>query len=140
MAAATEDGEYFTVHSLRQKGVESKLDDLGFDDLFYAWILAMHPDFAYQRVFGSIVLLKTNESTFTSTRDFLRWLLSDYDSVDADDFISDCQENYGIAIPNRSEITEAISGTDMYYDPIMGRIYSDKSIYYDELSDEPDDE
>ena len=140
VAAATEDGEYFTVYSLRQKGVESKLDDLGFDDLFYAWILAMHPDFAYQRVFGSIILLKTNESTFTSTRDFLRWLLSDYDSVDADDFISDCQENYGIAIPNRSEITEAISGTDMYYDPIMGRIYSDKSIYYDELSDEPDDE
>ena len=87
-----------------------------------------------------ISLLKTNESTFTSKRDFLRWLLSDYDSVDADDFISDCQENYGIAIPNRSEITEAISGTDMYYDPIMGRIYSDKSIYYDELSDEPDDE
>jgi len=140
VAAATEDGEYFTVYSLRQKGVESKLDDLGFDDLFYAWILAMHPDFAYQRVFRSIILLKTNESAFTSTRDFLRWLLSDYDSVDADDFISDCQENYGIAIPNRSEITEAISGTDMYYDPIMGRIYSDKSIYYDELSDEPDDE
>ena len=140
VAAATEDGEYFTMYSLRQKGVESKLDDLGFDDLFYAWILAMHPDFAYQRVFRSIVLLKTNESAFTSTRDFLRWLLSDYDSVDADDFISDCQENYGITIPNRSEITEAISGTDMYYDPIMGRIYSDKSIYYDELSDEPDDE
>ena len=63
----------------------------------------MHPDFAYQRVFRSIVLLKTNESAFTSTRDFLRWLLSDYDSVDADDFISDCQENYGITIPNRSK-------------------------------------
>lgn len=140
VAAATEDGEYFTVYSLRQKGLESKLDGLGFDDLFYAWILAMHPDFAYQRVFGSIILLKTNESAFTSTRDFLRWLLSDYDSVDADDFISDCQENYGITIPSRFEITEAISGTDMYYDPIMGRIYSDKNVYYDELSDEPDDE
>lgn len=139
-AAATEDGEYFTVYSLRQKGVESKLDDLGFDDLFYAWILAMHPDFAYQRVFGSIVLLKTNESAFTSKRDFIRWLLSDYDSVDVDDFMSDCRDNYGITIPERFEITEAISGTDMYYDPIMNRIYSDKSIYYDDLSDDLSDE
>lgn len=140
VAAATVDGEYFTVYSLLQEGLESKLDDLGFDDLFYAWILAMHPDFAYQRVFGSVVLLKTSESAFTSTRDFLRWLLSDYDSVDIDDFISDCRENYGITIPSRFEITEAISGTDMYYDPIMNRIYSDKSIYYDELSDELADE
>ena len=37
-------------------------------------------------------------------------------------------------------ITEAISGTDMYYDPIMNRIYSDKSIYYDDLSDDLSDE
>ena len=132
-----EEGMCFTMHSLREAGFVSELDDLGFDDYFYAGILAMDPRFMWQHVFGVIVLsLKTGRSEeIISKKSFLIYALSKYDSVDLDDFISDCLEEYGINISDRYEITRAIAGTDMYYDSIMAKVYRNKNCYYAEFDD-----
>ena len=132
-----EEGTCFTMHSLRKAGFVSELDDLGFDDYFYAGILAMDPRFMWQHVFGGIVLsLKTGRSEeIISKKSFLIYALSKYDSVDLDDFIIDCLEEYGINISDRYEITRAIAGTDMYYDSIMAKVYRNKNCYYAEFDD-----
>ena len=59
----------------------------GFDDYFYAGILAMDPRFMWQHVFGVIVLsLKTGRNEeIISKKSFLIYALSKYDSVDLDD-------------------------------------------------------
>ena len=53
-----EDDEYFTIHSIKELNVTSKLDELGFDDFFFANILAMSQKFQYTQVFGNLVLYK----------------------------------------------------------------------------------
>ena len=132
-----EEGTCFTMHSLREAGFVSELDDLGFDDYFYAGILAMDPRFMWQHVFGAIVLsINTGRNEkIISKKSFLIYALSKYDSVDLDDFISDCLEEYGINISDRYEITRAVAGTDMYYDSIMAKVYRNKNCYYAEFDD-----
>ena len=44
-------------------------------------------------------------------------------------------EEYGVRIPERYEVMEAISNTDFYYDRIMDKLYKNKSIYYEEFDD-----
>ena len=128
---------YFTMHSLREMGFKSKLDELGFDDYFYANILAMDPRFAWQYVFGNIVLFsKTNQKDDNiSKKSFLLYTLSKYDSIEIDDFIADFLEEYGMEIPSRYEINRAIAGTEFYYDSIMDKVYRNKDIYYSDFDD-----
>ena len=132
-----EEQSYFTMHSLRKMGFNSKLDELGFEDYFYSNILAMDTRFAWQYVFGNIVLFsKTNQNDDTiSKKSFLLYALSKHDSVDVDDFIADFLEEYGMEIPSRYEINRAIAGTEFYYDSIMDKVYRNKDIYYSELDD-----
>ncbi len=132
-----EERSYFTMHSLREMGFKSKLDELGFDDYFYANILAVDPRFAWQYVFGNIVLFsKTNQKDDNiSKKSFLLYTLSKYDSIEIDDFIADFLEEYGMEIPSRYEINRAIAGTEFYYDSIMDKVYRNKDIYYSEFDD-----
>ena len=88
----------------------------------------------------AIVLTKKSESTanMISKKDFFLHALSHYDSIEIDDFISDCYENYGIVIDSRDgryDIMSAIEGSDFYYDSIMGKFYRNKDYYYAEFDD-----
>lgn len=132
-----ETGVFFTIHSLKGAGFESDLDDLGFDDYFYASILAMDSRFSWQRIFGEIVLLlKAGSGDETiSKKTFFYYMLSKYDSVDLEDFIGDCLEEYGIKISDKYEINNAIKDTEFYYDSIMDKIYKNKNYYYAEFDD-----
>lgn len=130
-----EDDEYFTVYSLRELNISSKLDELGFDDIFFENVLAMSQKFQYTRVFGKFVFYKGNAEQNISKKSFVLSLISRYNSVDIDQFKDDCSDVYGVIIPERSEITRVILGTDFYYDEIMDKIYRNKSFYYSEFDD-----
>lgn len=130
-----DESEFFTIYSLHESGFNSKLDELGFDDSFYAGILSMYPAFSYQRIFGTVVLKVDSNNELFSKKTFILSQLSKYDSVDTYEFIDDCYSEFGISIPNKYDITEAISGTDFYYDSIMDKFYKNKSYYYNELDD-----
>lgn len=131
---AVEDETYFTAYSL-QGVVSSKLDDLGFDELFYGALLSASGLFGYVRSYGSFILYKGQNTRYVSKDSFIVSLLSAYDSVELDDFIADCKEQYGVSITDRYDVTGALSGTDFYYDNIMGKIYRNKSYYYSEFDE-----
>ena len=131
---AVEDETYFTAYSL-QGVVSSKLDDLGFDELFYGALLSASGLFGYVRSYGSFILYKGQNTRYVSKDSFIVSLLSAYDSVELDDFIADCKEQYGVAITDRYDVTRAIAGTEFYYDSIMGKIYRNKSYYYSEFDE-----
>lgn len=131
---AVEEETYFTAHSL-QGVVSNKLDDLGFDELFYGALLSVSGLFGYVRSYGSFILYKGQNIRSVSKDSFIVGLLGAYDSVELDDFIADCKEQYGIRIMDRYDVTRAISGTDFYYDSIMGKIYRNKSYYYSEFDE-----
>lgn len=126
---------YFTMQSLKDDGFSHELEDLGFDDIFYAGILAMSPLFCYQKVCGNMVLYSGGDKKLFSSKTFIQNLLEEYDAVDVDDFIDDVYKKYGIKIPEKYDVTRAVSGTGMYYDNIMNKIYSSKSLYYSDLDD-----
>lgn len=121
---------YFTMRSLREDGFSHKLEDLGFDDIFYAGILAVSPFFCFQRAYGNIVLYSGSDNKLFSIKAFIRNLLEEYDAIDIDDFMDDVYEKYGIKIPAKYDVTSAVLGTEMYYDGIMNKIYSNKALYY----------
>ena len=129
-----EDETYFTAHSL-QDVVSSKLDGLGFDEPFYGALLSVSGLFGYVRSYGSFILYKGQNTRYVSKDSFIVSLLGAYDSVELDDFIADCKEQYGVSITDRYDVTRAISGTDFYYDSIMGKIYRNKSYYYAEFDE-----
>lgn len=132
-----EDGEYFNMHTLREKGFVTSLDRLGFEDVFLTEILTEDPRFAWQRVFGSTVLCRNPESKSFEIRDFLFALLSEYESIELDEFLDILRSDYGIAEPNPYKITELVreDSTAFYYDAIMKTIYRDKSSYLSEFDD-----
>ena len=126
---------YFTIHSLRNDGFVSKLDDLGFDDSFYASILATYPRLRYQQIFGTGVLYKGDNLSVISKKSFIISLVEQYDSISVDEIMEECLSQYGIKIPNAYDIKEAIVDTKMYYDPIMGKVYRNKEYYYADIDD-----
>ena len=128
---------YFTMQSLRNNGFSHELDALGFDDIFYAGILAVSPFFSYQRVYGNIVLYSGDNNKKFSTKTFIQSMLEEYEDIDIDDFIDDVYEKYGIRISNENkyDVIAAVAGTEMYYDSIMNKIYSSKALYYADLDD-----
>ena len=126
---------YFTISSIRNEGFEHRLNDLGFGDYFYSSLLRADEGFAVQRVYGEIVIYNGTVSGEFSKADFFVDQLREYGSVDIDDFIQDIKDQFGITITDRYDVIDASRGAGMYYDPIMNKIYCDKSRYYAEFDD-----
>ena len=132
-----EEGEFFTVYSLRKKGFSASLDRLGFDDFFLTEILVEDPRFSSQRVFGSTVLRRTEETNRFSIDDFLFSLLSEYESIEIHDFTDLLETDYGITEPNVYRIVQSVreSSASYYYDDIMKTVYRDKSRFLSEFDE-----
>jgi hypothetical protein len=130
-----DENQYFTIHSLQELEITTKLESLGFDEIFLAGILAMSTRFLYTQIFGNLVLYKGEGVSGISKKSFILSLLSNYDDVDIDQFKDDCLDIFGIKIPDRYEITNAIADTNYYYDEIMDKVYRNKNVYYSEFED-----
>lgn len=130
-----DENQYFTIHSLKELEITTKLESLGFDEIFLAGILAMSTRFLYTQIFGNLVLYKGEGVPGISKKSFILSLLSNYDDVDIDQFKDDCLDIFGIKIPDRYEITNAIADTNYYYDEIMDKVYRNKNVYYSEFED-----
>lgn len=122
--------EYFTIKSIRNDGFESELDALGFDDFFYASILKEDERFSWQRIGGTTVF-NPNGNPFI-VQDFLVDHVTSAGSADIDDFSRELREKYGIAL-DRLSILEKVKGSNVYYDPIMEKLYANYSTYFEEI-------
>lgn len=124
------DDEFFTIQSLRRTGFEDELDSLGFGDMFYSSLLKEDDRFSWQRV-GNNVVLNPKGNQFT-VHDFLVDRITKERSIDADDFVDDLAEIYGITF-DKHEIVEKTKGSEVYYDSIMGKLYADYATYFEEI-------
>ncbi len=126
----TEEGEFFTIEYLKNKGFEDELDELGFSSIFYNSILSEDQRFSPQR-FGKNILFYHGECNI-STAAFVRYLMQTEDALDIDDLIEDIQEQYGISL-DKNRLKDSISDANLYYNDVMQRIYPDYESYLDEL-------
>lgn len=126
-----EKGEYFTVTSLRKDGFTHDLDDLGFDEWFYASVLLEDREcFSYQRIGGTRIFLRGKAGA--NLGDMLVWLLEKYQKIDIYDLTDLLENHYGIILP-KEKLYTIISGAELYYDSIMEAVYIDYDTYFEEI-------
>ena len=133
VSAFTRPGEYFTIASLRQKGLTHPLDDLGFEDWFYGSLLAEDPErFAYRRMGGTRLFCRGRKNV--QLADFLRWLVEAEPSgrIDIYELQETLERQYGISIP-LYKLIEVAQNSELYYDPIMKAAYIDYDTYLEEI-------
>ena len=122
-------GDYFTVYSLRKNGFIHHLDDLGFDDWFYASLLIEEKDtFSYRRMGGRKLLYRG--CVDVQLGDFLYDLITRLQKIDIWDLHNMLNEEYGLEI---SRLIETVQKSDMYYDAIMEAVYIDYDTYFEEI-------
>ncbi len=130
-----EEDSYFTIFSLRQDGFDHALDLLGLSDYFYASLLSTDERFSSSRMFGEIVLYNGSGAQQLSRKDFILTQLQEYDSVEPEEFLQDIRDRFGLNIPDRYEVTGAVRDSELYYDPIMDKIYREKALYYADIDE-----
>jgi hypothetical protein len=121
---------YFTVHYLRRIGFEDKLDDLGFEDLFYSSLLKEDSRLSWSQ-FGKNIVFNTTGSKFTMY-DFILNQIGTNSSINIYDFKNELFESYGIVL-EKYDIIEKIKDSTLFYDPITETIYSDYDTYFEEV-------
>lgn len=133
VAEYVSDGEFFTVFSLQKAGFTHKLDEYGFDDWFYASVLAENKDmFSYQRTGGSRLFRKGSYTVVLSG--FIENILDSQESksMDVYDLSDYIGTEFGLFVPT-SKLIETIRESSMYYDSISQKAYLDYDIYFSEV-------
>ena len=131
IAALVDEGEFFTLKSLRAQGFSDELDDFGFDDWFYMSLLCEDKaHFNYRRIANSRLFRKgTGDVRLT---DFLQAILLREQSIDIFDLLDLLEGHYGLHI-DLTKIKAVIRESELYYDDIMEKVYIDYDTYYEEV-------
>nr|WP_317333473.1 DNA-directed RNA polymerase subunit alpha C-terminal domain-containing protein [uncultured Romboutsia sp.] len=122
--------EIFTIKSLRNSGFEHDLDDLGFEDWFYASLLSCDQRFKSRKLNKNIILKSGNE--IITINDLVEQIVTKYRSIDIYDFIDYMIDKYGIKI-DKAKLMQIAREKDLYYDTIMEKIYIDYDEYFEEV-------
>ncbi len=129
-------GEYFSIRSIRNDGFISELDDLGFPDWFYANLLAFDCRFSFGIMYGCIILFKGSKNI--TRADYTCSLIRNHRSIDTYDLMDEMSERFGCKVDARCDILYVLSGSEIYHDEFLDRLYANKEVYYRELEDEGD--
>ena len=131
VSAHARPGEYFTINSLRRNGFTHPLDDLGFEDWFYASLLAEdQARFSYRRMGGTRVFRRGGAGV--QMVDFLRWLVEAAGRMDIYDLQETLERQYRVSIPFY-KLTAVIQSSELYYDAVMEAVYIDYDTYLEEI-------
>ena len=127
------EGEYFSIQSVRVSGFTSELFDLGFSDWFYSNLLAADKRFSYTTAFSNIILFSGSKKITIKT--FEEELVNRYKSIDVYDLMTEMEETYGCRIPDRIDVIYKVKGSDVYYDKYLDRLYANEELYNRELDE-----
>ena len=130
----TEKGQYFTINAINHDGFYSELYELGFAEWFYANILISDNRFSFAKMFGNIIFF--NGKMDVTIKSFVYDYITRNNKIDISDMINDFSEKYGLSIKDKNDIIYALNGTEIFYDTIIERFYSDKELYYNEIESE----
>jgi|GEM_PF-462113 len=123
-------GVYFTITSLKNNGYEHALDDLGFNEVFYASLLTEDNRFYYQRMGNTKVFRKGVSDV--SLKGFIEYIISQEISIDIYDLTNLLIEKYGVNI-DRYKIISTVNNCSMYYDTITEKVYINYDTYFEEV-------
>lgn len=130
---AAEENAYFSIHSLRRKGFDSELFELGFDDLFYASLLISDERFSWQKLMGTMVFYKGRKNiTF---KDFVSDAVKRERSIDLYDLDTMLRDEYGCDNIEKYDLTFKTRDADIFYDSELQRFYADQELYYREIDE-----
>lgn len=131
VAALTDEGDFFTLRSLRNFGFSDELDDYGFDDWFYSSLLREDREhFSYRRVANSCLFCRGAKTVQLS--DFFVSIMLKEQQMDIYDFCELLERQYGLSI-DIYKVRSIVGESGMYYNPIMEKIYIDYETYYEEV-------
>ncbi|MBU3093394.1 hypothetical protein KPL35_15110 [Clostridium sp. CF011] len=122
--------ELFTIKSLRKKGFEHRLDELGFDNWFYSALLRCDTRFKYRKIDGNFIFRKGADRV--NLNDLVEQVVCKYRSIDIFDLIENISSVYGITI-ERYKIPNIAKEKELYYNAIMEKIYIDYDEYFEEV-------
>ena len=129
-----EEGTYFSAKSLRMSGFQSELYDLGFSDWFYASVLCVDGRFSFNNMFRSLILYKGNMPI--STNSFVYDYVKRVGSIDIYELMDILENEYDCKLTDRNRFMRGIYGINLYYDPILQRLYLNEELYYKELDND----
>ena len=126
-----DDGEYFTIYSLKQSGFVSPLFELGFSDLFYASLFLADDRIAFRKMFGTAVMRKSTENV--TKESFAIDRIQYHQIIDTYDFLNELNDDYGCHVEDKWDVIPLLQNTSIYYDKILDRLYANKELYYKEI-------
>ena len=129
--AHVEKGAYFSARSLKQSGFVSKLYELGFSDWFYANLLISDERFSFANMYSNLILYKGKKNITIKSFEMDR--IREYGCIDVFDLINELTERFGCKVDDKWDVIYKVKGTEIYYDNILDRLYSNKDLYYAEL-------
>ena len=122
--------KFFTVRLLKQEGFTSELDELGFGDVFYEFLLSQDKRFAKLSV-GKTAVFSSTVKKF-NTVDFLTEYMTQVSVTDVNSLLDDLERKYGITM-TRSGLLTHIKNSTLYYDKILDYVYKDYETYYQDI-------
>ena len=130
---AAEDGKFFTIYSLRQKGFENELFDFGFGDLFYGSLLLSDERFSFKKLWGTMILRKDKEEI--SAKNFLVEIIMRERKIDLYDLETLLCEEYGCITVDTYDCVQRSKDAEIFYDSELQIFYADQELYYNEIDE-----
>lgn len=122
--------KYFTISMIEPIIEQSKLYQLGFEDIFYESLLKGEKSLRYQIMGGTIVFRKIEDKFYM--QDFIEEVVTRFQQIDIYDLMDYLHENYSVDI-SKSKLIQTTENSNLYYHPVMEVIYQDREKFYEIL-------
>ena len=127
------DLDIFTMTTLHKLDFSHELDDLGFDDYFYASVLAVDAEhFDYCRIAGRLAFSPAGTYPSITRSTLIESIVRREGKIEINDLVTLCKEEYGI-LTNKDDVKLFIGSTTLYYDAIMQTVYANYDLYLEEF-------
>lgn len=122
--------EYFTVSNVKDLIDINKLDDFGFDDIFFENIIGNIDNIQYLK-FSNNKLYSFLYAVIDSKK-FVLDCIGGRAAISIDELQYEIEDKYGIEV-TQERIKNAIVDTDLYCSNELNKIYQNKEYYYEEV-------
>lgn len=125
--------EYFTVHFIESHGFTHPLQDLPFDQWFYAGLLATYKKgLVSQRMGGNKLFAAVNHPVLMT--DFIPWLVEQEGRMSLQNLSTMLKEIYDLKVDNYT-LAEVARETNLYHDLSTGTVYPSYQEYEKETGE-----
>lgn len=125
--------DYFSVNNVVSEIDCSKYENLGLTEKFIEDIIFYLDDIKTLRINNNRLFRFSNNNL--SISNFMYDMVNKYSSISLDDLEKEIMINYQVSIPF-DKLRSYLYSTEIFYSDVLGKIYSDKNNYYEEVYDE----